>query len=66
MHHIVSDGWSIDVLCRELSIFYKAACDQVDPLSQVRPLQIQYRDFAAWERGAQQSNALAYRKQMEY
>ncbi|KFH45123.1 Nonribosomal peptide synthetase-like protein [Hapsidospora chrysogenum ATCC 11550] len=56
MHHIISDGWSVDVLRRELSTFYAAAVkdpDQ-DPLSQVEPLPIQYRDFSVWQRGQQQ------------
>ncbi|WP_458367964.1 amino acid adenylation domain-containing protein [Mycetohabitans endofungorum] len=47
-HHIVSDGWSIGVLVRELSVLYRAACDgQTDPLS---PLAIQYPDYAVWQR----------------
>ncbi|MCG1043662.1 non-ribosomal peptide synthetase, partial [Mycetohabitans sp. B8] len=47
-HHIVSDGWSIGVLVRELSALYRAACDgQADPLP---PLAIQYPDYAAWQR----------------
>ncbi|MCG1020013.1 non-ribosomal peptide synthetase module, partial [Mycetohabitans sp. B4] len=47
-HHIVSDGWSIGVLVRELSALYAAsAAGQVDPLP---PLAIQYPDYAAWQR----------------
>ncbi|MCG1056122.1 non-ribosomal peptide synthetase, partial [Mycetohabitans sp. B5] len=47
-HHIVSDGWSMGVLVRELSALYRAACDgQTDPLS---PLTIQYPDYAVWQR----------------
>ncbi|WP_323073685.1 non-ribosomal peptide synthetase [Mycetohabitans endofungorum] len=47
-HHIVSDGWSIEVLVRELNALYRAACDgQTDPLP---PLAIQYPDYAAWQR----------------
>nr|APA19546.1 leualacin synthetase [Hapsidospora irregularis] len=56
MHHIISDGWSVDILRKELSTFYAAAAknpDQ-DPLSQVEPLPIQYRDFSVWQRGQQQ------------
>ncbi|HYX15543.1 MAG TPA: amino acid adenylation domain-containing protein [Nostoc sp.] len=48
MHHIVSDGWSIDVLVRELATLYQAFCDgQPSPLPE---LPIQYVDFAAWQR----------------
>ncbi|UPJ95289.1 non-ribosomal peptide synthetase [Bradyrhizobium sp. 172] len=47
-HHIVSDGWSIGVLARELSHLYRAfVAGQEDPLP---PLAIQYPDYAAWQR----------------
>ena len=47
-HHIVSDGWSMGVLTRELSTLYSAfASGQEDPLP---PLTIQYPDYAAWQR----------------
>ncbi|MFK4383739.1 amino acid adenylation domain-containing protein [Bradyrhizobium sp. USDA 223] len=47
-HHIVSDGWSIGVLMRELGALYRAfAAGKDDPLP---PLAIQYPDYAAWQR----------------
>nr|WP_236840868.1 non-ribosomal peptide synthetase [Bradyrhizobium sp. CCGE-LA001] len=47
-HHIVSDGWSIGVLMRELGALYLAfAAGKDDPLP---PLAIQYPDYAAWQR----------------
>ncbi|TYO61562.1 AMP-binding protein, partial [Bradyrhizobium hipponense] len=47
-HHIVSDGWSLGVLVRELSQLYRAfEAGQDDPLP---PLAIQYPDYAAWQR----------------
>ncbi|PPQ13698.1 non-ribosomal peptide synthetase, partial [Bradyrhizobium sp. AC87j1] len=47
-HHIVSDGWSMGVLLRELSQLYRAfEAGQDDPLP---PLAIQYPDYAAWQR----------------
>ncbi|WP_223153698.1 non-ribosomal peptide synthetase [Bradyrhizobium japonicum] len=47
-HHIVSDGWSMGVLLRELSQLYRAfQAGQDDPLP---PLAIQYPDYAAWQR----------------
>ncbi|KAK1914072.1 hypothetical protein P3342_007318 [Pyrenophora teres f. teres] len=33
MHHIISDGWSLDVLMRELAAFYSASMRGQDPLS---------------------------------
>jgi hypothetical protein len=47
-HHIVSDGWSVDVQLRELSALYGAfVAGQQDPLP---PLALQYPDYAAWQR----------------
>jgi amino acid adenylation domain-containing protein/non-ribosomal peptide synthase protein (TIGR01720 family) len=48
LHHIVSDGWSLNVLMREFASLYIASCEnQANPLP---PLPIQYADFAAWQR----------------
>ncbi|HEX8391099.1 MAG TPA: amino acid adenylation domain-containing protein [Longimicrobium sp.] len=49
MHHIVSDGWSMEVLYRELAALYDARlAGTPDPLP---PLALQYADYAAWQRG---------------
>lgn len=48
MHHIISDAWSMGVFKKELSTLYKAF-KQGDP-SPLEPLQIQYADFADWQR----------------
>jgi amino acid adenylation domain-containing protein len=46
-HHIVFDGWSEQVLFRELRTLYEAfAADQPSPLPE---LEIQYGDFAEWQ-----------------
>jgi amino acid adenylation domain-containing protein len=48
MHHIVSDGWSMGVLLRELSALYTAFKEgHGSPLAE---LPIQYADFAVWQR----------------
>ncbi|HYH82162.1 MAG TPA: amino acid adenylation domain-containing protein, partial [Longimicrobium sp.] len=48
MHHIVSDGWSVGVLYRELGALYAAFVHgQGDPLP---PLPVQYADYAVWHR----------------
>ncbi len=47
-HHIISDGWSLGVMARELSALYTAFVQgRSDPLP---PLVVQYPDFAAWQR----------------
>ncbi|HYW71141.1 MAG TPA: amino acid adenylation domain-containing protein [Pyrinomonadaceae bacterium] len=57
MHHIVFDAWSIPVLLHELSALYQAcAHDRPSPLPD---LPVQYADFAHWQRGWLQGEALA-------
>ncbi len=51
LHHIVSDGWSMGVLVRELSALYAACRDgRTAPLSALAPLPIQYADYGCWQR----------------
>jgi amino acid adenylation domain-containing protein len=61
-HHIVSDGWSIGILARELGILYGAfSRGEENPLP---PLTIQYPDYAAWQREWLSGERL--QKQSEY
>jgi len=47
MHHIISDGWSMSILMDELLQLYNAhISDAANPL---KPLRIQYKDYAAWQ-----------------
>ncbi len=56
MHHIISDGWSIDVLVRETAALYAAfSAGQPSPLPE---LPIQYADYATWQRTWLQGEAL--------
>jgi amino acid adenylation domain-containing protein len=48
MHHIVSDGWSMGVLFRELSALYEADRDGAE--SPLAELAVQYADYAVWQR----------------
>ncbi|MFO0727908.1 MAG: amino acid adenylation domain-containing protein [Myxococcota bacterium] len=56
MHHIVSDGWSVGVLCRELATAYNAYHSGREPVLPALP--IQYADFAIWQRKAEESQGL--------
>ncbi len=64
LHHIVSDGWAMDVLIRELVTYYQAGFSG-QPAA-LPPLPIQYADYAVWQRdwmqGAVLENQLAYWK----
>ncbi|QSQ16101.1 non-ribosomal peptide synthase/polyketide synthase [Myxococcus landrumensis] len=48
VHHIVSDGWSIAVIVRELAAFYRQYCGGES--AQLPSLPIQYADFSVWQR----------------
>ncbi|PZR47665.1 non-ribosomal peptide synthetase [Paraburkholderia fungorum] len=47
-HHIVSDGWSADVLLAELASFYRAYAK--NEAVSLASLPIQYADYALWQR----------------
>ncbi|MFD7318063.1 amino acid adenylation domain-containing protein [Streptomyces sp. NPDC059883] len=57
IHHIVTDGWSMGVISRELGALYNAALEtgsrEADRLlrhSALPPLPVQYADYAVWQR----------------
>ena len=62
MHHIVSDGWSMGILVREVSALYGELAQGIEPSLPELPLQ--YADFAVWQRawlsGAILEQQLAY------
>ena len=47
MHHIITDGWSLDILFREVAAHYSAFSVQA-PLHLPEP-PVQYADFAVWQ-----------------
>ena len=49
LHHIVTDGWSMNILVRELAALYRSFTQPDAPI-QLPPLPIQYADYAAWQR----------------
>lgn len=62
MHHIISDGWSMNLFASEISKLYTAFClGQPSPLV---PLPLQYADFALWQRSFLQGDTLA--NQLDY
>ncbi|MHB8462234.1 MAG: amino acid adenylation domain-containing protein, partial [Vulcanimicrobiaceae bacterium] len=47
-HHLVHDGWSINVFLKELVVLYRAFSEgKASPLSD---LEVQFADFASWQR----------------
>jgi len=55
--HVVSDGWSLGLLIRELGLLYAAFRDgRPSPLPE---LPIQYADYSAWQRRRLSGEALA-------
>jgi amino acid adenylation domain-containing protein len=56
MHHIVTDGWSMGVLVREVATLYEAySRGESSPLTE---LPIQYADYAKWQRERLQTDIL--------
>src|SRR5258707_2311789 len=56
LHHIISDGWSIGLMTREIATLYKAYHARQTPALPALP--IQYRDFAYWQRTSFQQESL--------
>ncbi|NVO12320.1 MAG: amino acid adenylation domain-containing protein [Bacteroidales bacterium] len=48
MHHIISDGWSLGIFFKELSVLYKAHVNKDGP--EIEDLPIQYIDYAVWQK----------------
>lgn len=47
LHHIISDGWSMDVLAKEISLHYRAFQQHLEP--HAKELPIQYADYVQWQ-----------------
>jgi Condensation domain len=62
MHHIISDGWSMGVLIREVGALYQAYSENKE--SPLEELTIQYGDYARWQREWLQGEVLE--QQLEY
>ncbi|GKU13154.1 unnamed protein product, partial [Fusarium langsethiae] len=64
LHHIISDGWSVDVLRRDLAVFYSAALQGRDPFPELDPLPVQYRQYSAWQKQKAQTDK--HQQQLDY
>ncbi|TQV77370.1 amino acid adenylation domain-containing protein [Aliikangiella marina] len=62
IHHIAADGWSMDILAREFNQIYSALKRGVE--TPLKPLDIQYSDYAFWQRKNLKSGLL--KKQLKY
>jgi amino acid adenylation domain-containing protein len=47
MHHIASDGWSLGIIVKEVTELYNAFNE--NRASDLKPLPLQYADFAIWQ-----------------
>ncbi|MFP2911577.1 amino acid adenylation domain-containing protein, partial [Pyxidicoccus sp. 3LFB2] len=68
MHHIVSDGWSMSILVREVAALYEAYAQGREP--SLPELPVQYADYAVWQREWLKGEVLEaqldyWRKQLE-
>ncbi|MDQ6763418.1 MAG: amino acid adenylation domain-containing protein, partial [Bacteroidota bacterium] len=62
MHHIASDGWSMPIIVREIASLYNGY-DNGQPV-ELAPLEIQYADYAIWQRNYLQGEVLE--KKIDY
>jgi amino acid adenylation domain-containing protein len=62
MHHIIGDGWSMNIFFRDLSECYRADVNGQD--ASLPELPIQYSDFSEWQR--QQLDCHWLRSQLHY
>jgi amino acid adenylation domain-containing protein/non-ribosomal peptide synthase protein (TIGR01720 family) len=61
-HHLVADGWSMDLLRRDVAMLYEASLGKA---SAPPPVEVQYGDFSVWLETALADGELA-RRQLEY
>jgi len=49
LHHIAADGWSLEIFQKEISAYYTAYIEG-DNDFELPPLEIQYKDYAQWQK----------------
>jgi amino acid adenylation domain-containing protein len=61
IHHIISDGWSTEIMVTELFHLYEAIKNNIP--ATLEPLSIQYKDYSVWQRKQLTSKAMQKAKQ---
>ncbi|MFT5823207.1 MAG: amino acid adenylation domain-containing protein [Crocinitomix sp.] len=60
MHHIISDGWSMEILSKDVFAYYEAFKLNQEPA--LEALQIQYKDYSVWQLAQVQGDAFQAHK----
>jgi amino acid adenylation domain-containing protein len=63
-HHIISDRWSLGALSEELTAFYEQETNGIP--SQLKPLPVQYGDYAVWQRQLLNGEGEILERQLSY
>ncbi|WP_432906337.1 amino acid adenylation domain-containing protein [Micromonospora matsumotoense] len=67
VHHIAFDGPSLGILARELGALYAAHVRGAEPPPEpLAPLELQYADFADWQRNRWRADDVALLRQLDY
>ncbi len=62
MHHIISDGWSVEILVKELAAIYTSVVNNSEVA--LPELPVEYVDYAYWQKEWMKSDL--YKKQIDY
>jgi amino acid adenylation domain-containing protein len=66
IHHIVFDGWSVDIFLEELGLFYEFFSRGPNYSPPLADISIQYADFTVWQRNWFQENKETLNRQLNY
>ncbi|MFT5822223.1 MAG: amino acid adenylation domain-containing protein [Crocinitomix sp.] len=55
MHHIITDGWSLEILATDVFAYYEAYVN--NSVVELTDLRIQYKDYASWQLAQLKENA---------
>ncbi|MCP4136878.1 MAG: amino acid adenylation domain-containing protein, partial [bacterium] len=60
MHHIISDGWSMNIFIKEFLTCYN--CFRAGRAIDMKPLAIQYKDYSVWQNNLLESSEIEIQK----